>query len=443
VIPVFLISRRVHGQRAAVISALLIALYPVLLALSACTYSEGLYATLLLSGLCCGLMWQESRKNRYAIVSGLFLGLAYLTRPEALAYPVVLALVVLISTLVRRENWKQSILQCAWMAICIAALATPYVVYLWRHTGQIRLEGKSEVNYVIGARLNSGIPSDGATWGLDPDGSQQGPLLNPNRYIGTKPYPKHVGQMVRYLITSARRNFWELRHLSLFRRLFWPLLVISVFAFLPRTRTRERLRLEILPICFFAFACLPLAIAPVFSVGRLLLPIIPLALLWPSKGVAEISSWGESIFYKSGYNAISPRTAGWIAAAGAGVLLLFFGMRVLQQFPELLSTSTDVSMKEAGIWLRQYDAGPKRIMAGGTIVPYYAEGTWMPMPWAEAPLTLKYIGAQNPNFLVLNLAPWNTRALELREQLDREPKAQFLREFSSSSSSIRIYQWSP
>ena len=101
-------------------------------------------------------------------------------------------------------------------------------------------------------------------------------------------------------------------------------------------------------------------------------------------------------------------------------------------------------MRESGLWLKQYYPSPKGIMDGSTIVSYYSGGTWKPMPWAEAPLILKYIEVQKPDFLVLNLAPWNARALELRQQLDREPRAKFLREFGGSTvSTIRIYRWSP
>jgi 4-amino-4-deoxy-L-arabinose transferase-like glycosyltransferase len=444
VLPAFVSAWAVHGRRAALIITLLITFHPLLVALSTSTYSECLYATLLFSELCFGLLWQQCKKSRDAILAGFFGGLAYLTRPEALAYPLVLMVVILISTVIRRENRKQALLQTVCMLICVAALASPYVAYLWRHTGQFRLEGKSEVNYAIGARLNSGLSRNQATWGISQNGDPEGPLLDPNRYLGSKPYPKHIAGMLQYLITSGRRNLWELRHLAAFAPLFWPLLATALFAFLPHTWSRERAQHEILPISFFVFVCLPLGIAPVFSVRRLLLPVIPLALLWSSKGIGEVSARAPSVFRKAENQSGRFKRIGSIIAAAAGLLVLFFAASSLQRFPELLSTRIDVAMKEAGLWLRQYDPGPKRVMDTGTIVSYYSGGTWLPMPSAGVPLSLKYIDKENPNYLVLNLAPWNTRALELRVQLDREPGAPFLREFGSgSSSNIRVYRWSP
>jgi 4-amino-4-deoxy-L-arabinose transferase-like glycosyltransferase len=444
VIPAFFISWYVHGRRAAVIYAVLISLYPVAIALSASTYSECLYATLLVSALCCGLLWQRYGKRRDSVFAGIFLGLAYLARPEALAYPFVLSTVVLIATVVRRRNWRKTLLQWIWMWICVAALAVPYVAYLWRHTGQFRLEGKSEVNYVLGARLNSGMPTNEATWGLDQKGNPEGPLLIPNRYLGSHPYPKSIAGALHYFVTGARRNFWELRHLTVFPVLFWSLLIAALFAFLPGAMNRERLWNEVLPICFFLFACLPLAIAPVFSVRRLLLPIVPLALLWASKGIDEICRRMHGLLRRVPEQATKPQRIGWIVAAVAGLLLLGCGELARRRFPELLSTKTDTAMKEAGLWLRQYDPGPKRIMDDGTIISFYSGGTWMPMPSAEATLTLKYIEVENPTFVVLELVPWRPNAIELRRVLDQEPRARLLHEFSwQSSGTTRIYQWSP
>lgn len=441
VIPVFLLSEYVHGRRAACISALLVTLYPVLVALSASTFSECLYSTLLLAGICCALLWQGYGKTRDALLAGLFLGLAYLTRPEAMVFPVALAIVIPASALLTHRNWKRPLLQSGWMLICVAALASPYVAYLWRHTGHFRLEGKSEVNYLIGARLNSGIQVEQAAWGLDQNGVAQGPLLDPNRYLGAKLYPRHLRQLFEYFLTGARRNFWVLRHLPLFSPLFWPLLLVAVFAFLPRDWTRLRAERELLLICLFALACLPLAIGPVFSIRRLALPIVPFALLWPSKGIAEISARTQAIFSRRASPLLQRRMYG-IIPLGIGLLLVYSGQRALRQLPELLWTKTDVPMKEAGLWLSQYDPAPKRVMDSGTIVSYYSGGTWMPMPWGEPSLIMKYIHSQKPDFVVVKLAPQGSRTSSLSEELGRDPAAEFLHEFGSASGGgVRLYRW--
>ena len=442
VIPVFLIASVLHGRRAALISALSVSLYPLLIALSASTYSECTYITLLFGGICFGLLWQVHGKTREALLAGLFWGMAYLTRPEAIAFPVVLGLSVLISKFFRHENWTRTLLQATWMLICVLALGSAYVEFLWRHTGQLRFEGKSEVNYVIGARLNAGLSVNEATWGLNQNAEQEGPLLDPDRYLGTKPFPKHLSNMLRYVVMSARRNFWNLRHSPMFPSLFWPLFATAIFAFLPRVRAGGRVVHEILLMCFFALVCLPLAVGPVFSVDRLLLPVIPFAILWSSKGIAEISTRIEIIVSKAVFSKVNSRAVGGVFAIGLGLLVVYFGAHCLQRFPDLLWTKSDVPMKEAGLWLQQHDPGPKRIMSPDTIVPYYCGGVWVPMPSADVSPTMKYIHREHPDFV--ELQPLHDKlAWQVEQRLDRDPDAHFLGEFDSNSrNTVRIYRWS-
>lgn len=50
-------------------------------------------------------------------------------------------------------------MQCLCLFAPILGLAAPYVAYLWRHTGDLRLEGKGIMNYTIGERRNAGLGS--------------------------------------------------------------------------------------------------------------------------------------------------------------------------------------------------------------------------------------------------------------------------------------------
>ena len=500
VLSVFLIADTVYGRRVAVISALLIAFYPLLIALSASTYSECLYITLIASGLYHGLRWQESKRTRHAVLAGVFLSLAYLTRPEAVPYPLVLtallivtnviegkglharasewrwglifvarstllaaicmtathvalpktltypvgfAILIVVTILLERENWNPIVLQSAWMLMVCALLATPYIAYLWLHTGELRLQGKSEVNYLIGARLNAGLDANQATWGLGPGARPEGPLLDPNRYLGSVPYPRDLPGMLHYLVRSARRNQWELRHMEVFPWLFWPLLLMALAASLPDSWGRERLSRETLLISFFILACLPLVIAPVFSVRRLLLPVVPIALLWSSKGIEELLTHTETTGSKFLLSKTTLRTTAWLVALGSGVLLLYCGERALTHFPDLHGTKRDLVRKEAGLYLESHPPGPKRIMDSGTLVSYYSGGTWMPMPWASGGSILNYITRQKPDFVAVDLDDWNPGAMDLKNLLEQEPRAHFVREFGSGATDrLRIYEWS-
>src|SRR5262249_12382010 len=133
--------------------------------------------------------WRLIFVARSALLATICMAVTHVALPKTLTYPVGLIIVMVITVVMERENWNPILLQSACMLIAVAVLALPYVAFLWLHTGQVRLQGKSEVNYLIAERLNSGLDPNEATWGLNRNGDPEGPLLNPNRYIGSRPYP--------------------------------------------------------------------------------------------------------------------------------------------------------------------------------------------------------------------------------------------------------------
>ena len=58
-------------------------------------------------------------------------------------------------------------------------------------------------------------------------------------------------------------------------------------------------------------------------------------------------------------------------------------------------------LKAAGLWLKQHDPGPKRIMGTGTVVAYYARGDLWYLPYADSSLALRYVESKAPDFIVL------------------------------------------
>ena len=500
VMAIFLIAEALYGRRVAILSALVVAFYPLLIALSASTYSECLYITLMIGGLYQGLAWQKTKRVTNALLAGVFLGLAYLTRPEALPYSLTLAtlvvtisviegealhrrfsewrwrlvfvarsvllaaicmvvthltlpktltysvgliIMIVITVVMERENWNPVLLQAGCMLLVVAVLALPYVAFLRLHTGQIRLQGKSEVNYVIAERLNSGLDPNEASWGLNQNGGPEGPLLNPNRYIGSRPYPHDLRAMLHSLLVSARRNQYALRHLPFFPFLFWPLFLTALAASFQYSWNRERLARETLLICFFVLACLPLIIVPVFSLGRILLPLLPLVLLWSSKGIEELSGQAQLLGSKFLIPEARLRTIGGVITVGLATLLVYCGARGLTYFPDLVPTDRELDMKQAGLYLGSQVPGPKRIMDTGTIVSYYSGGTWVPMPWAAGRPLLNYVAREKPDLVVVHADTWNPGAIELIHLLDEDRRAHFVRQFSSNASDqLRVYAWS-
>jgi 4-amino-4-deoxy-L-arabinose transferase-like glycosyltransferase len=117
---IYLISRRIWGQRIALLAAALTAIFPPLVLLSRELLSEPLFIALELGMVLCILEFRRLRELRWAALAGLLFGLATLTRNPgpALAIPLIVGLWVLRPRLNRRAMAAPAIaLLCAVLTI--------------------------------------------------------------------------------------------------------------------------------------------------------------------------------------------------------------------------------------------------------------------------------------------------------------------------------------
>ena len=94
VVLVALLGRRVAGERAGLVAAAIAAAYPVMIAADGSLMSEGLYSLLIAAALLLALRLRERADARSAAALGAVVGLAALTRSEALALLVLLVVPV-------------------------------------------------------------------------------------------------------------------------------------------------------------------------------------------------------------------------------------------------------------------------------------------------------------------------------------------------------------
>src|SRR5690242_16678852 len=131
---VFALTRLVYGVRVALGAAALVALHPLLVDLSSAVLSESVFLLLMVAGLYWGLRSIESGAAGHLLVCGTLFGLAYLTRPEAVLY----AVVVLVAGSLRDLKHRVAVRHLARRAVCllapVAVLAAPYAAFLSWHT---------------------------------------------------------------------------------------------------------------------------------------------------------------------------------------------------------------------------------------------------------------------------------------------------------------------
>jgi 4-amino-4-deoxy-L-arabinose transferase-like glycosyltransferase len=398
VIPVFFIAKRLFSIRAAYLCGFLIALHPLLISLSASVYVESTYLTLLFAGLCCGMNALDRQQLRPAFLSGLFLGLAYLTRPEALAYVLLIATFFFVAVRLRASAISLSLNQAAVMLLTSAIFIVPYATYLSIRSGVFRIEGKTELNGIINTRMSRGMTYLEAACGLGLHSEPEGPFLIADQFSIRAPrtarglhaavYTYFLGlpQRMRYIIiaVAADRSFGS--------PLLCLLVLIGIF------RPNWRLRAWMNELLLLNAACLTLFILVSlrFVWNRYLWPFLPFLLLWAGAGTLYLGQWTATYLSKW----FARRTTTLVISVTLTTALLLIAFRGVLRDPEFMQ-ARNLYVKDAGKWLNQYRVGSKNIMAIGSTLPFYANGTEFYLPYADSARALVYIHSKHPDFIVL------------------------------------------
>jgi 4-amino-4-deoxy-L-arabinose transferase-like glycosyltransferase len=403
IVLVYLAAERVYGRRCAYLCAALAALHPLLIALSGSVYNEVPYLALWAAMLYCGLRALDREHVREWLWLGLCGALAYLTRVEAFAY-LLLVLAVLLAAGWARKKLRAAAIGSMVALIAFFLLASPYVDFLRRHTGALRLEAKWDINYTMARNRLAGMNSTEADYGLGPDLARKGPLLAPFAFANFTPYSRTPADKARALAAMAKYNAKRVYHYLVARELGAPVLtVLVVLGLFGEPWSNRRLLHESLLLAMFAAVVL-VVLTSSTAEGRYLFAALPVLVLWAGKGLDRLAQWvaGSELVRRA-----RRRPASWLpAAAQVCALVLLVGLCVGpvggSWLFEAERGASAFAARDAGRWIAQHDPGPKRIAAQSAVIPYYAKGTLMTIPYADAETTLRYLVREKIDFVVLD-----------------------------------------
>lgn len=451
VIPVFLIARRLGGERIALLSALLVAVHPYLVALSTSIFSENLYLPLLLTGTygVISATGAGGRAWRSAALAGACLGLAYLVRPEGLLFAGIGATALSLFKFRRRfSGLRLAVI----LAGCTAVIALPYMAWLTASTGQLLLESKSADNYAAKKQILAHVPLGEIFFGINDDLSPKGASMESNaeeiRQWHQDPY-----HAVRFAIETAPQSIWDVvRWLAFKRVLGGPVLVVfAITGLICGIRRREPWFIHGALLALGGGALLALLFVPTQQVfqDRYLISFLPPMLIWSAGGIAVMSAW-------TGEKAV---TRGWVAAAGRTryrvegaasvvpaallILLPLSTPRGTSEFGQGWGESHVA--KQVGLWLKGHLSGRHaRVMDLTPTVAYYSGSIMACFPWTTPDKALAYIESKKVDYLVLPgraddtipyLASW------IKDGIPDKRATAIYRAQDRGGGEIVVYQW--
>jgi len=446
VLVAFLLARYVYGARIAYLAAALFAVFPVFVLLSGSVFNETIYLTLWLAGIYWSIRALDSFRPRDFLFAGLFFGLSTLSRPEAFAYPVFIIMASVIVAVLRKISWLKAVRGAALLFGAWLLLMIPYAIFLHSHTGQYRFEGKWNINYTVGNRVDSGMTFWEAGYSIDDKSHFVGPLLDSSLYAAYTPYPHSWRDRLRYFGHAVHRNWPRTYEEILAVDFGGPVMILLVVLGLFGTDwSAKRLRHEFV-LVVMAISIVVLLATAAHVEHRYSYPLPAILLLWVAAGLEifrgwtarTLASWNERLrpfAAKAGNTAI---------AILCFLLVVFSVVGVRTDWYFLIQQKDYLGIKQAGMWLGARAPKPQRMFGFEGRVAYYANCKIIIFPYADSAATLHYLDSKNIDYIVLDsLSMRNMPTLNQWFQNGvPDPRAHLVFQSTEGSNDVvKIYSW--
>jgi 4-amino-4-deoxy-L-arabinose transferase-like glycosyltransferase len=416
VVPIYLLAKELYNRQAGYVSVALLAIYPAVATapLFWGTLTEPPYYFFVYSGLLATLLAMRRERRVMYLLAGVLFGLAYLTRPEAVAYLAVgggvLALVRLFE---RRLFTRETLLALLLYAVGFLLLYGPYAFYVFRETGSWMVSEKAGVTFVTCIGLSEGNTRafDQATWGLDTTGCEVFFFSRESYHVSMvdviRAYPN---EFVQLLVRNARRFVGSLLSTRLFSFYLLPLMGL---AFFKTAWDKRRLKGELLLLASLA----PVGVFLLFFIqDRYIATLMPTLVIWLGLGTYELGVWlvGTVEHLLAHRSSLSRPTAAVLTAIPTLLLIVFLALlqpRIMGQY-----TSTDSfrpEHKTVGLVMKNYVSDDTVVMSRYPAIAFYAGARWEPTPNAEWDEVLKYARHVGADYFALD----QVETRELRPQL--------------------------
>jgi 4-amino-4-deoxy-L-arabinose transferase-like glycosyltransferase len=424
----FGIASRLWNRHVGIAAALLTSFYPLLVNLSFTAFSEGPYATLLLSGIYLALRASDQPSIKPWFAVGAVFGLAYLTRAEAIAPFVIVVLFALVAT----EGGQGVRSKRALAAIAaLLVLALPEIIQIYRATGRVRMDGKSSIFFAMGKRTMAAqksarsdgqssagqidVPSaapnveSGEPWemkwsnlAIDTNLNRTGVVMRPNADVirETQISPQELVRLVAKGVAQNTPVFLQrLRSNWIGAPLLPALALLGIFR---RPWRRPRASRQLL---FLLIAGAPVAATLTFlwSDPRHYFVLLPFLLIWAANGLVEVGMWTKASSAALGWGRVAgPVVCRYAIPALVGFVMVAYpitGVRELYLFRE--GAYSRKAEKELGAWLGHRQVSPVRIMDIPITLAFHAGSQYVHSPYCTSDLALRFLDAAEVDYVVL------------------------------------------
>ncbi len=341
ILPLFYLVKQAIGQKEAIFSALFYTFHPYLVTYSGMFLTEATYWGLLILSVYFFWTGLKNEKVWKMALSGFFLGLAYLTRPEGIGYIFVYLVWIVVDGILKKK-WFKAIVFSGVLISSIFICGVPYVIYVHQETGQWLISKKAveAQSHFLKQSVEEIEPSK--------SGEQNEPEKKNSKIIWiTRNIVHHFPSVIYHYLRAYHFSLW-------------------LFLFLGLIRVRQKvIAYELFLASLALFHLLSLStFLP--STIRFSVPVIPLSLFWAGSGILEIKRYLEKIKI----------------SIPEKMIFLFILLVILVQLPQSLTPERRhrADQKEVGLWLKQNTPPDAIIMSNSPQETFYADREFMMLP---------------------------------------------------------------
>jgi 4-amino-4-deoxy-L-arabinose transferase-like glycosyltransferase len=340
-VPLFYLVKKGVGQREAIFSGLLYAFHPYLVTYSGMFLTEATYWGLLV--LSVYFFWTGLKEEKIwkMSLSGILLGLCYLTRPEGIGY-VLVYLGWVVGDGILRKKWFKTLILLGVLVPSVFVFVIPYVIYMHQETGR----------WLISKKAVEGQAQFLEKGEEKVDFSK---ALGQNRGIGWNAKIRAIVRNMVQFLPSVLYRYLRAYHFSLWLFLFFGLIRVR----------RKVIGYEVFVASLVFFHLFSLSTF-VPSAIRFSIPLVPLSLFWAGTGILEIRRYLEKVEISK------PEKAAFF-------LILVI---ILVQLPQSLKPERRhrAEQKKIGLWLKQNTPSDAIIMSNSPQEAFYADREFVMLP---------------------------------------------------------------
>lgn len=409
IVPAYFLIRDLYSRLTAIFGTILLIFHPLLIKSSGWVMTESLYTLIFTTGILSTWYALRDYKSKTFFFTGILFGVAYLTKPEAIGFLVLLLVLTFATKFFRRDiELRRCAVGYLFLLAGFMIFFLPYIIFLHEKTGRWTISQKVMANLPLAdyegnlLELTEGrhLTMQDRIWGdhYDNDTEIQEPADHSPK-VSEFEEPKDLKSTLTILGYKAQMLL--IKQLKDYLPIILPYLLIFVafIGFICDPFTKYRIARELFLFSFFACTIIGYAVSAVEL--RYLFPLIPVLICWVANGTVGFGNWVATTLSevsKAKWK-IHPQ---FVQVLVLLVLIVALIPLYLVYFAPANQQNVPFEEKRAGLWIKNNSNSPLVVMASHANVAFYAGAKHLFVPDEQFPVVLEYAQRKKVDYLVFS-----------------------------------------